>query len=33
MRDINPEISGFLMPRYNTDLFPTHVFEDNDDCV
>lgn len=33
MKDTNPEISDIFLPRYDTGLFSTHVFEEKDDHV
>lgn len=33
MKDTNPEICDVFLPRYDTDLFSTQVFEDKDGHV
>lgn len=33
MRDTNPEISDFILRRYDADLFSTYKFEEKDDHV
>lgn len=33
MKNTSPEISDAILPRYDTDLFSTLVFEEKDDHV
>lgn len=33
MRDTDPEVSDFILPRYDTALFSTHAFEAKDGHV